>query len=337
MMRLSLMKTFFDTVDSQQHSVIADAIAQRWVEPGTTVRCGRASANFICEVRAGDQQYFLRFNHSSERDCNPTVAELQYLQHLSRQGVRLAKPIPSRLGHYVETVQTELGTFHAVLFEALPGEQLEIDELDDRHFELWGQALGRIHAASKGFTTPDRPSWSDHVALVRRLVPCREHRALEELAFVEEQIRKLPVGPDGFGLIHFDFELDNLKWEQNQVAALDFDDCALYWFMADVAFALRDLFHDSVSGVDAEDLRFQAFLKGYSAVKAAPADTARQIRIFLRMHNLVTFAKILRTVEEATESEPVWTANLRNRLAGKLDQYRQAFESCPLETCIGGL
>ncbi len=292
--------------------------------------------NFVCEVTAAGQRYFLRFNHSSERAWAPIAAEVRYLEHLSRQGLRVARPIQSRFGEYVETVQTEIGTFHAVLFEALHGREMEIDELDERHFELWGQVLGRIHVASEGFTTPDRPSWSDHIALAKRFLPPREHCAREELAFVEEQIKELPVGPDSFGLIHFDFELDNIKWQQDEVAVLDFDDCSFYWFIADIPFALRSLFHDCVSRVKPADPRFQAFMKGYSALRPMPVNAAGRIRVFLRMHNLITFAKILRSVEETTGDEPVWTADLRKRLARKLDQYRQEFQSYPLRAFAGG-
>lgn len=332
MMKLSLMKEFFRTVDNERRSPVADLIAQRWVEPGAAVRCERASANFVCEVSAGDQRYFLRFNHSSERDRAPIAAEVLYLQHLSRQGVRVAKPVQSRYGNSVETVLTGLGTFHAVLFEALKGEELEIAALDERHFELWGQALGRTHAASQGFTTPDRPSWSDHLAMVKRLIPSEERCAREEFTFVQAKIQQLPVEPGNFGLIHCDFELDNIKWEQDEVAALDFDDCSFCWFIADVAFALRDLFDDCVSGIKPADPRFRAFVNGYSAARPMPIDAACQIRLFLRMHNLITFAKILRTVEDTADGEPAWTVDLRQLLARKLGRYRLAFQNHPLRT-----
>jgi len=47
---------------------------------------------------------------------------------------------------------------------------------------------------------------------------------------------------DNFGLIHFDFELDNLCWEDALIQMLDFDDCAYHWYAADITYALRDLF-----------------------------------------------------------------------------------------------
>jgi Ser/Thr protein kinase RdoA (MazF antagonist) len=85
-----------------------------------------------------------------------------------------------------------------------------------------------------------------------------------------------------------------------------------------------------------EDPRFRAFMKGYSVVRPMLADVARQIQFFLRMHNLVTFAKILRATEESTTDGPGWTGDLRKRLARKLDQYRQAFKDSPLRTFTGG-
>ena len=49
----------------------------------------------------------------------------------------------------------------------------------------------------------------------------------------------LPVDRDRYGLIHFDFELDNLYWRDQTIGMLDFDDCAHYWYAADIAFWLK--------------------------------------------------------------------------------------------------
>jgi Ser/Thr protein kinase RdoA (MazF antagonist) len=46
-----------------------------------------------------------------------------------------------------------------------------------------------------------------------------------------------------------------------------FDDCAHYWFAADMAFALRNLFHDRPSGVKFEGDRLRAFVSGYRDVR----------------------------------------------------------------------
>ena len=81
MMKLSLMKRFFDTVNEDRQSPIADEMAARWLDRNATVRCVRASANFVFHVQTTEQQYFLRFNHSSERQVEFVMAELDYIHH----------------------------------------------------------------------------------------------------------------------------------------------------------------------------------------------------------------------------------------------------------------
>ncbi len=68
MMKLGLMKAFFETVTPDWRSPIADEIAGRWFSGGADVEVRRASANFVCEVKTPTDRYFLRFNHESERD-----------------------------------------------------------------------------------------------------------------------------------------------------------------------------------------------------------------------------------------------------------------------------
>ena len=67
---------------------------------------------------------------------------------LAGEGIRVAKPIRSSAGNYVESVMTELGLFHAVVFEGLAGKQLDLDELTPDQVLCWGKALGELHSAS---------------------------------------------------------------------------------------------------------------------------------------------------------------------------------------------
>lgn len=336
MMTLDLMKTFFDTVTTDGHSQIADEIVARWLTDDAVVRVWRASANFVFSVKASKDQYFLRFNHASERDAETIDAELNYVRHLMRRSIRVGAPILSTSGNYVESISTETGEFHAVLFQALSGKDWEFDSLDESRFELWGQALGKMHAASKGFSTDYRPSWTDHVLLAERMIPASEEDACRELRSVKEILNSLPSSVDDFGLIHFDFELDNLKWENNEAGVVDCDDCAFYWFEADIAFALRNLFEDSIDNVDFECKSLGAFMKGYRSEMQMSDAAVRRIPLFLRMHNLVTFAKLIRTLGDGpSQEEPKWTTDLRNRLTNKCLEYREQFQNYPISHFVG--
>ena len=117
---------------------------------------------------------------------------------------------------------------------------------------------------------------------------------------------------------------------------MDFDDCAFYWFEADISFALRDLFEDSVDGVDFECERLTAFLKGYRSEMQLGDAAVGRIPLFLRMHNLITYAKLIRTLGDGPgQEEPDWMADLRNRLEDKCREYREQFQNSPISDFVG--
>ena len=226
MMKLELMKQFYETVDEGWRSPIASTITPEWFGDGAETCVWRASANFVCVVAAADRKYYLRFNHENERQPEFIAAELDYIEALVAAGLTVAIPVRSRGGNLLESVSTSLGLCHAVMFEALPGEQREFDSLAVKDFESWGRALGQVHASSAGFSDIVRPTWSDHVHVARRLIPCDEELARRELDAVEARLSSMVKSQNTYGLIHYDFELDNLMWEDDRIGILDFDDCA---------------------------------------------------------------------------------------------------------------
>lgn len=337
MMKLELMKRFFDTVDGDWRSPIADELASRWLLGAPSVRCIRASANFVFRVHAAGHKYVLRFNHDSERQPELIASELEYVQHLARRGIHVARPIPSLAGRTVESVATALGAFHGALFEALCGEEMELDNLGVEGLQRWGRALGDIHNASAGVAIAGRPTWADHLAMARQIIPRSEAAARTELDALEALLRELPVTAANFGLIHYDFELDNILWRDGQAGVYDCDDCAWYWFAADVVNALRDLFDDRAERVDAHDERLQCFLRGYRSVRRLEERDLQHAPLLLRANNLVLFARVYRSLEEGPlPGEPPWTAQLRAKLSGVLDRYRQSFRDHPISSCVSG-
>ena len=78
MMTLALMKRFYDTVTSEERSPIADPDRCSLVQERRNRVCLRASANFVFRTRAADRDFYLRFNHASERDVGLLEAECRF-------------------------------------------------------------------------------------------------------------------------------------------------------------------------------------------------------------------------------------------------------------------
>ena len=215
MMKLSTMYKVDCMVDTNGQNPVAEQLMKRWEHEQGSARFFRSSANFVYVFRNEGRQNFLRFAESSERTRKTIEAEMDILHWVARRGMTVTTPIQSRNGHFVETVVTELGTFHAVGFAGLEGSQLDIGELDDSQFREWGAALGKLHAALRTYAGPGlstRSTWKDHLEMVRAFLPQNESTLWIECEQIASSLQGLPMTPENYGLVHFDFELDNLYW-----------------------------------------------------------------------------------------------------------------------------
>jgi Ser/Thr protein kinase RdoA (MazF antagonist) len=326
MMKLSVMRAVVATLTEEGESPIADAIVAKWSHDPASVRYLRASANFVFTFRHRDRPYVLRFSDASERTPAAIRAEIAYIGHLSAYGVPAARPVRSLAGLELEQVQTPLGAFHAVAFEALQGTQYDIEELTPEQFSQWGSALGQLHRAARSYRGSGRPDWQGRLAALEQELPPGEQAARKALAHINVRVGQLSTDEHNFGLIHGDFELDNIIWSGNTIGIVDFDDSAWSWFVADIAFALRDLFDDRSDNVDWDDANLHAFIDGYRVNYAVAEEDIRRIPLYLQMHNIMTFAKLLKTLDIAEdEPNPQWLDRLRHKLIGKLDFYREQF------------
>lgn len=328
MMKLSTMRTVLDTVDSGWRCPLADRILERWGYDEGTVFFWRASANFVFIFRREGRQFYLRFNETSERQLSLIQSELEVVRYLGKKPLRTAQPIMSLNGQYIETVESELGTYHAVVFEAMPGEHLELEELDEKQFYDWGSALGRLHGHMKEapeMLTACRPSWKELLEQARNDLPEQERAAKLELERCILLAERLPKDKSNYGLIHYDFELDNHRWKDGEIGILDFDDSCVHWYAADIAYALGDLAED---GIDLNDSRVAAFINGYKQETELDEVLLEELRLFERIDELIGFVKLLRSVGELSPSDVGERLDsLRTKLIGMIDASRQAFEA----------
>lgn len=326
-MTLSSMLKVVNTVDSEWRSLLAQEILERWGYDEGSVYYLRASANFIFVFRKNGERYFLRFIEGNQKSLEEIEAEIEILLFLQSQAIKVAQPVLSLNEKNIEVVETVHGTFYATVFKGLDGKQFEIDELIDQQFFEWGTALGRLHQGLKRMPEQyrcNRPGWDDHLSFVKEMLPLHEVAALIEWEIIKEWVESLPISQDNYGLIHFDFELDNLIFDEDEIGILDFDDCANYWYAADIAFALRDIFGEKN---DLTEPSFQTFLSGYKSETDIDMELVVQLPMFMRLHKLVLFARLLRTVDLPVSPDyPEWLQGLREKLLRYLDNLRLSFE-----------
>jgi Ser/Thr protein kinase RdoA (MazF antagonist) len=331
MMKLSTMLKVDSTVDTQWRSRIAEQILEHWEHDQGSAQFFRASNNFVFIFRKGGEPYFLRFAESAERIGTEIEAEVALLSFLDNQGMIVTTPVASKNGRCMETVETDLGTFHAVVFTQLQGREVDIEELSPAQFEGWGATLGKLHALMHRYQdlkVSARATWRDHLTLVRNSVSKDEPRVQAECDYLSSFLAALPVTATNYGLIHGDFELDNLRWQDETIAMFDFDDCSSYWYVADVAFALRDLFE---TGVDLSHPSLHAFIQGYSKHNSLDEELISHLPIWMRLVNLITYAKLVRAMDLVQDHDyPEWCTSLLLKLESKRQSYKVSLLSIPV-------
>jgi Ser/Thr protein kinase RdoA (MazF antagonist) len=330
MMKLSLMKDFFRTVDEEWSSPIADQIASRWFASPDSVRIMRASANFVCLVVDSGKHYTLRFNTEEFRPIEALQSELRLLLSLRNFNLPVQNPLKSLDDNYSELITTDLGRFTAVVFNYIPGEFKELPELKESEFQRWGAALGSLHHTLEDnqFTLSIK-----HPRLEEQLKSAQPptSRGADEKSALLDWLSKLEKGPSNYGVIHYDFELDNLIWDESgQIHIIDFDDTAISWYMADLAFALSDLYEKTPQ---LSDPRLQAFLTGYRSHKTLAPDMLLELGGFIRLKHFLTYHRLLKAVDLETDpSHPQWTNQLINKLTGNISALEEHFSSRPVQS-----
>jgi Ser/Thr protein kinase RdoA (MazF antagonist) len=217
----------------------------------------------------------LRLTHTSRRSVEMVLAEFEFMAHVAAQGVQVVAPIRSLNGQLVEEVEIASGDHLVVacMTEA-PGRFRRPDDWTDAEIKKYGELLGAMHRATKGFEphgTP-RPLWTDPIfdaglsaaevsdpELFHRVAEIRAACAIHE------------AGSTGL-LIHQDAHYGNLHiTDDGLISMFDFDDCAYGTPTHDIAIVLFYW----LMGLDEEQhsvaRRFVAnFLRGYERHQTIP-------------------------------------------------------------------
>ena len=74
------------------------------------------AANLVYEYECDGRPLILRLSFNGERTPDQIRAELHFVQYLSDHGVRVSKPVNSRNGNLVETIEANGIQFHVASF-----------------------------------------------------------------------------------------------------------------------------------------------------------------------------------------------------------------------------
>ncbi|KZE73375.1 hypothetical protein AV654_32370 [Paenibacillus elgii] len=135
----------------------------------------------------------------------------------------------------------------------------------------------------------------------------------------------MPAAEEAYGLIHYDFQTDNVFWQEKtgQPSVIDFDDSMYHWFAMDIAAALTDQLEDESPESEAQ---LQAFVRGYRYVRPLDEAMVQAFPRFRRFAELYSFARPLASLENSELKEaPEWLDGLKTELQQYCDEMRQSF------------
>lgn len=281
----------------------------------------RISSNAVYPFSWQGTRYFLRLSPVSEKIENNLKGELEFLCYLQNRNYPAVIPVPSHSGELVITLDSNWGSYYASAFKGVDGIPIEDTDCNRAILYAYGKALGRLHLLSAEYTPgirkwayPDILSWIGKT-LEKYHAP---GRMLTELEEVRQALDELPQTGDTFGLVHYDFEPDNVFWDENKqyCTAIDFEDGMYHFFLVDLEQALDGLLENIPEG--RRSSAKAAFLQGYQSIKTLETNYAEKLKLMRRFCNLYSYARLIRCVAEEYPDEPDWMMELRKKLHFKI-------------------
>ncbi len=297
------------------------------------IRHFRSSANAVYVLHSNDSTYFLRITPVEEKSPSEIAAELDFLSYLHAHRFPAVRSVPAANGKALITADTPWGLHSMVVFEKVSGKCLEHIPYSAAAYIAYGQALGRLHQLSKRYQPEPtvRPSWQDKLAWCGQVAddysaPPALHA---EIQLIRTALTALPQTQDNYGLVHYDFELDNVFYDDatGMLTPIDFDDAMYHWYALDVEQSL-DSIRSELPEAD-QGFAVKDFLAGYQKEMGIDERMLEALPLFRRFCNLYQYVRCLRSLYEQWQNEPEWMVGLRRNIERTMKE-REATFGTPL-------
>ena len=255
--------------------------------------------NLVYEGSSALGEAVLKVVPSAESSHNLLLGELDWIVHLHANGVSVPRPLRSRSGRLLESLDLDERGFSAYCYRRIEGPLWQHVHNPDDYVSTVGQLAGRMHAVSSGYAPTiqgaARPSWRQapwfaspadtiHPSMLGVIEKCLELR---------EAIDKLPC--DDWGLVHDDLHGGNVVISPGGPVAIDFE-CSHYSRLAsEIGSALffwlwktpdsqpQELAHRAATFL-------RAFLDGYNQEHSLRTGWIEALPLFLKARELSIFA-----------------------------------------------
>jgi len=281
--------------------------------------------NLVYDFNRGGEAMILRISYRDDRTFELVQAEVDFVNYLADQGVRVSRAVPSQRGDLVERLDYDGGECLAVAF--VKGRGMRVPDNGyryrpgvpiDVYCQDWGRILGQMHRLTKTYRPPNpaltRPHWLDWHgrARVERFIPEPLQLVRERLGDLLAKLEALPRTQDTYGLMHADFNDGNftLDYDNGDITAFDFDDCCRGWFAYELACAWEGGVGRTMFEPDAGKRRaymeryFEQVVAGYESENTLPAGWMDLLPTFLKTVEMESLVEHLAYYAENNQPVP---------------------------------
>ncbi len=282
----------------------------------------RISANAVYPFYSGTDVCFLRLAPVDEKRKENIIGELEFIEYLVGAGFPALKPIASKTGETVLELRTQWGDYYAAAFECVKGIPIQWTDQSSEIMYEYGKTLGRLHTLSALYK-PVTKKWA-HTEVLDWIegVLCEYSApsfAFSELVLLKNELSRLAKSDDNYGLVHYDFEFDNVYYDEasKSCPVIDFDDGMYHWYALDIV-QVFDCIEDELDDKARQQAKDE-FLRGYQAEHCYTEEMRLSSPLMSRFINLYGYARLIRSVAQRFDDEPQWMTELRE----KLDEFIQ--------------
>ena len=255
---------------------------------------------FVYEIGVDGKQYILKITHTVRRTVDYIMGELDFVNYLASHGVPTSMAVQSKNGNFVESINaSDGGQFLAYMFEKAEGRITKKEEHTDEIIQKWGEVAGLMNRLSVGYKplneNQKRQLWyQDDVYNLEKYLPKEDTDLIPVCRSIIEDVRKLPISKESFGMIHGDLHQGNFFWNNGQVIPFDFDDCEYGYYINDIAMPL----YYGVSAYKEDDHHalneygenfLSVFLKGYKKEFSVADEWILLIPKFLTVRSVILY------------------------------------------------
>lgn len=275
----------------------------------------RSSSNVVYWVKGDGKLFFLRYTTEDERTPKSILAEINYLNYLREHGISANRPVETKNGTYF----IQENGYLAVLFECVKGKPLDDIELTPEIAKGWGRELGKLHELSGAYmeqTSPipyKRPDYKDAFTYIRLILEQSNDVEIRKKAtLLENSLNQIVQTKSNYGLCHYDFELDNIYWDQenNRFSIIDFDDSMYHFYAIDLVQVMMNIEEELPE--ESQKRIKDNFLEGYQEYKALPLEV--ELKSAGEFVQLLSYAKLTYSLSYPPENEPEWMTEVVEKL-----------------------